>query len=117
MKKYFNYLKEDRLLKRLFIFSFILFLITVIYIIINYSKLPPLLPLFNQLPWGEKRLSDTPGIFIPSIIVLGILVFNIIASSLSHSKSPLISRLFAITCFLTSLLTLLFIVRTIQLIS
>ncbi len=117
MKKYFNYLKEDRLLLRLFIISFILILITVIYIIINYSNLPPLLPVFNQLPWGEQRLSQTIGIFIPSGVVFAILIFNIIASSISHSQSPLISRILAVTSFLTALLTFLFVIRTIQLIT
>lgn len=116
MKKYFKYLREDKLLSRLFVFAFILIVITVVYILINYSKLPPLLPIFNQLPWGEKRLSQTIGIFIPSGVVFAILIFNIIASSLSYPKSPLISRMLAVTSFLTSLLTLLFVIRTIQLI-
>ncbi|EKD86353.1 MAG: hypothetical protein ACD_37C00334G0002 [uncultured bacterium] len=116
MKKYFKYLQEDKLLSRLFVLAFILIAITVVYILINYSKLPPLLPVFNQLPWGEKRLSQTIGIFIPSGVVFSILIFNIIASSLSYPKSPLISRMLAVTSFLTSLLTLLFVIRTIQLI-
>lgn len=116
MKKYFKYLREDKLLLRLFVIAFILIAITVVYILISYSKLPPLLPVFNQLPWGEKRLSQTIGIFIPSGVVFAILIFNIIASSLSYPKSPLISRMLAVTSFLTSLLTLLFVIRTIQLI-
>lgn len=116
MKKYFKYLREDKLLSRLFFLAFVLIIITVGYILINYSKLPPLLPIFNQLPWGEKRLSQTIGIFIPSGVVFTILVFNIIVSSLSYPRSPLISRMFAVTSFLTSLLTLLFVIRTIQLI-
>lgn len=117
MKEYFKILKQDKLLKRLFIASFVLLLITVLYIFLNFRDLPPLLPVFNQLPWGEKRLSPTPGIFIPSIVVFVIFIFNIIASSLSYSKSPLIARMFAVTSFLISLLTLLFIVRTIELIA
>ncbi len=116
MRKFFKYLKEDRLLLRFFILAFIFIAITVVYILFNYSKLPPLLPVFNQLPWGEKRLSQTFGIFIPSIVVFAIFVFNVIASSLSYTHSPLISRMLAITSFLTALLMLLFVIRTIQLI-
>lgn len=117
MRKYFKYLKEDKLLLRLFILAFILIMVTVGYILINYPKLPPLLPVFNQLPWGEKRLSETYGIFIPSLVVFVILIFNIFASSLSYPRSPLISRMFAFTSFLTALLAFLFIIRTIQLIT
>lgn len=116
MRRYFKYLKDDRLILRLYILASVLIVVTIAYIFINYSKLPPLLPVFNQLPWGERRLSATPGIFIPSIIVFIIFVFNTFVSAIIYSNSPLISRMLAITSFLTTLLTLLFIVRTIQLI-
>ena len=91
--------------------------VTIGYILINYRDLPELLPVFNQLPWGEKRLSTTLGIFIPSLVVLAIYIFNVFASALSYPKSPLIGRMFAVTSFLITLLTLLFIVRTIELIA
>ena len=116
MKKYFSYLKQDRLVLRLFILAFILILITFIFTLFNYSKLPPLLPVFNQLPWGEQRLSQTTGIFIPTLIVLLIFIINIFISAVIYQRSPLLSRMFAVTSFLTSLLTLLFIIRTITLI-
>lgn len=117
MKKYFKNLKEDRLIKRLFILSFALLAITLVAILIYYSKLPPLIPLYNQLPWGEARLSPTPGIFIPLIISLLIFILNIFLSAFAYSISPLISRLFSVTSFLTSLITSLFVFRTIILIS
>ena len=115
MKKYFNSLKKDRLIFRLYITTSILIAITASYSLFNLSKLPPLIPVFNQMPWGEERLSSTFGIFIPSIITSTIFFINIILSAVSYSTSPLISRLIAITSFLTALLTFLFIVRTIQL--
>lgn len=117
MKKYFKHLNDDKLLKRLFILSLIILVVTFIFTIINYSKLPPLLPIFNQLPWGEQRLSSTSGIFIPLLIAVIIYVVNVILASFSYQTSPLISRLFAVTTFLTSLITLLFTVRTATLIS
>lgn len=117
MKKYINYIKRDRLILRLFLLSLTLIALTLIYILINFSKLPPLLPLFNQLPWGEKRLSDTLSIFIPIINVSIVLIFNVILSSLCYSRYPLISRMLAVTTFIISLLNFLFILRTIQLIT
>lgn len=116
MRGSFKYLTQDKLLFRLYLLSMVLIFLTVLFIILNYRNLPPLLPVFNQLPWGEQRLSQTPGIFIPSIVATCVLVFNIIAASAVYSRSPLISRMFAVTSFLTSLLTLLFVVRTIQLV-
>ncbi len=116
MRKYFNSLKKDRLIFKLYIATFVLIAATVVYILINLGKLPPLIPVFNQMPWGEERLSSTFGIFIPSLITSVIFFVNIILSAVSYNTSPLISRLIAITSFLTALLTFLFIVRTTQLI-
>ncbi len=116
MKKYFKYLRQDKLVLRLFIFSFVFISITFIYIGINYTKLPPLLPVFNQLPWGQERLSITPGILIPPLIVLSIFIVNLFLSAYSYERSPLLARLFAVTSFLTSFLVLLFVIRTITLI-
>ncbi len=116
MKGYFKNLKSDSLLIRLFIASFALLIVTFIYILINYSKLPPLLPVFNQLPWGERRLGETWGIFIPSVSVFLILIVNLFISNFSYPKFPLISRMFSVTTFIIALLSLLFVIRTITLI-
>ena len=116
MKKYFKYLKQDKLLLRLFIASFVLIVITILYILISFTNLPPLLPVFNQLPWGEERLVGSWGIFIPSLVALLILIFNIFLSSFTYESAPLISRMLAITSFITALLALLFVIRTITLI-
>lgn len=117
MKKYFKYIKEDRLIFRLFSASFMFIALTLVFSLINFPNLPPLIPIFNQLPWGADRLSETSGIFIPIIIVFIISVLNISLSGYIHSKSPLLSRIFAVTSFLITLLNFLFITRTILLIT
>jgi hypothetical protein len=116
MKKKFKLLKKDKFVIRLFIITFIILLITFIVILFSYSKLPPLLPIFNQLPWGQDRLSITPGIFIPIVLASIIYILNIFLAVIIYEKYPLLSRFFAITCFLTSFLTLLFVIRTLTLI-
>jgi hypothetical protein len=116
MKKYFKYLRQDKLVLRLYILSFFFLGLTFAYILYSYSKLPPLLPIFNQFPWGDQRLAPTPGIFIPLIIAIGYLIFNIFLSAISYERYPLLGRIFAVTSSLTSLLTLLFVVRTVTLI-
>ncbi len=116
MKKYFKHLRKDKLVLRLFIFSFIMLMLTFLACALGYTKLPPLLPIFNQLPWGMQRLSPTPGIFIPPTIALSIFIINLFLAAFGYDKSPLLARLFAVTAMLTSLLTLLFVIRTITLI-
>ena len=86
MKEYFKRLKKDRLVLRLFILSFLIIIINFIVIALAYTKLPPLLPIFNQLPWGEQRLASTPGILIPPFIASFYFVLNIFESRNSIFK-------------------------------
>ena len=116
MKESFKKLKKDKLILRLYIISFLLLIFTVVYVLIFYTKLPPLLPIFNQYPWGKDRLAQTFGIFITILIVLFYSITNIFLSAYCYQKYPLIGRIFAITTLLISLLTFLFVTRTITLI-
>lgn len=116
MKKHFRNLKQDRLVLRLFILSFLIIAVNFIVIAIAYTNLPPLLPIYNQFPWGEARLAPTPGILIPPLIALSYFVINVFLSAFSYEKYPLIARILAVTTSLIGLLTLLFVIRTITLI-
>lgn len=113
MKNLINNIKADKLAFRGFIISLLLTLLTVLYILINYSNLPPLIPMFNQLPWGNSRLVATSGIFIPVIVFTVIFIFNIFFTSIVYSKSPLIARIVAAVTLILAMMNLLFIVRTI----
>lgn len=112
MKEFINNIKADKWTYRGFNISLFLTFLTVVYILINYSKLPPFIPIFNQLPWGIQRLTITPGIFIP-IAVFGIIfIVNLIFTSVVYPKNPLLARIVAATTFLVAILNFLFIFRT-----
>lgn len=81
-----------------------------------YGKLPPFLPLFNQMSWGVARLGTKEELFIPIIIAGITLLVNMILATVIYSKMPLISRMLCITSLLISLFVLLFTLRTIQII-
>lgn len=114
MNGFFKNILADKTAQRGFIFCMVIIALSIIYITFYYNALPPLIPLFNQLPWGEQRLSKTIGIFIPPLIALLIFLVNLIIASKFYAKSPLIARMLAITSFLISILTFLFIIRTVQ---
>jgi hypothetical protein len=113
MKNLINNIKADKLAFRGFIISLLLTFLTILYILLNYSNLPPLIPVFNQLPWGNSRLVSINGIFIPVIIFIIILIFNILFTSLVYSKNPLIARIVAAVTLILAMMNLLFIVRTV----
>lgn len=114
MNGFFKNILTDRITQRGFIFCIIIIVLSVLYIALYYNALPPLIPLFNQLPWGEERLSKTIGIFIPPLIAFLIFLINLIIASRFYAKTPLLARILAITSFLISILTLLFVIRTVQ---
>lgn len=116
MKNFINNIKADKWTFRGFNTSLVLTFITIIYILINYKSLPPFIPIFNQLPWGTQRLTETPGIFIPIAVFSVIFIMNLIFSSVVYSKNPLIARIVAATTLLIAIMNFLFIIRTILII-
>jgi len=116
MKEFFNDVRSDKLTLRVFIATFIFILLPLPYILFSYKNLPPYLPIFNQLPWGQPRIAPPWGVFIPSLISLFILISNLVLSSVLYKKTPLVSRMLAVISFIIALLTLLFVFRTIQIV-
>ncbi len=99
-----------------FLLSIILIVITAFFILFSYHSLPPLVPVFTQLPWGTQRLGVTASIFLPVGFALCISIVNMVISSRVYEKIPLISRLLALTAFLSTILCSIFVARTIFLV-
>ncbi len=115
MKEFFKDILYDKIARLGLFLSLLFIIISFVFVLIYYNRLPQLIPLFNQLPWGLQRLGATEGIFIPIGLALSILSGNTIAASLIYKKIPLASRILTITSLLVSLITLLFITKVIQL--
>jgi hypothetical protein len=116
MKDFFKEILSDKTITSAFLMNIFFIITSLIYILISYGKLPPLIPIFNQLPWGEQRLGATIMIFIPVLIALLIFAINIFTSASVYKNVPLISRMFAGVSLLMGILTFLFVVRIITLI-
>lgn len=116
MKDFINNIKADKWTFRGFNISLFLTFLTILYILINYTKLPPFVPIFNQLPWGSQRLTSTPGIFIPIVLFGLIFIVNLIFTSFVYPKNPLLARIVAATTLLVAIINFLFIVRTLLII-
>lgn len=113
MKEFFKDVLTDNITKLGFLVSFIIITLAVISVALSYHNLPPFLPIFNQLPWGEKRLGTTIQIFIPILIPLAIFLLNFITSPLFYKKNPLISRMLAVISLTSSILVFIFLTKII----
>ena len=116
MKEFFKDIKSDKTTNIAFLLTIILIIATFIFTIFFYRHLPPFIPVFNQLPWGEERLWETLTIFVPILTSSLIFILNLITSTLIYKKIPLVSRMLAGTSLLIAALTFLFVIKTIILI-
>lgn len=118
MKELINEIKKDRIILYTFAASFVVFIITLVLILLDYNRLPPFIPIFNQLPWGDQRLTQTLGIFIPVLTYFVIFIFNVFFSGFLYKKNnPLLSRIIASITLMLSIINFLFILKTILLFS
>ena len=116
MKDLFKYYKTDKIIKLSFLISGSLLFCEIIYILFLYSFLPPYIPIFNQLPWGEERLGAKIEIFFALIITMIFFIFNFFLLNQLYEKMPLIARMIAITTLLICIISSIFTLQTLQLI-
>jgi hypothetical protein len=115
MKELFKDIKNDKTIISAFYINIFFIIANVALVLLFYGKLPPLVPIFNQLPWGEQRLGITPTVFIPVLTSLLILIINIFISALVYKNVPLISRILSAISLIIGILTFIFISRVITL--
>lgn len=111
MKKFIEDLRADKIIWKGSIFSLLVTLASFIYLLLIYNLLPPVIPIFNQLPWGIDRLGAKIAIFIPPIFTLFIFLINIVFAKLIYENMPLISRLLTVTTIIVTIITSIFIIK------
>ncbi|MCL5438694.1 MAG: hypothetical protein M1268_01755 [Patescibacteria group bacterium] len=116
MNDFFKKAFADRIIFASFFGTILFIFLTIAIIFFSYQKMPPFIPLFNQMPWGEERLGTKLEILIPISIAFIFLGINFTLSNTIYQKMPLIGRLIFATGFLVSFLVFLFIIRTVQII-
>ena len=117
MKEFFKVVKTDKIIYRTSLASGFVILVAFLYSMLRFFSLPPFIPVFNQLPWGNQRIGPSFTIFIPLSLTIIILIGNLALSSFTYSKTPLLSRIFSITTLLACLIMFIFIVVIINLIA
>jgi hypothetical protein len=77
---------------------------TLLFIYINWSKIPPLIPLYYGNPTGVEQLGPSKGLFIPPSFVLVALITTILINK-AYKDSFLETLLTLSLCVLTVLST------------
>lgn len=116
MNAVYKQIFADKITRIAMTLSLVLILMHISYLGFYYLSLPPLVPLYNQMPWGEARLGSKFEVLIPITITFIFFIFNTFFLTKLYSAMPLVSRMISITTMLVSLLAFIFIVRTLQLV-
>lgn len=99
-----SFIVQDSSIKYPF-FLCIFFIITqLILLAVFYNNLPPLIPLFNSLPWGESRLAFSQFIFLVPAVSIIVILLNLYIAKLIYTKHTLVARILTVNGFLISLL-------------
>lgn len=107
MKDKLKLIVSDQFVRISLVLSFLFIIPLVAIIIATYPNLPPVIPFFNSMPWGEDRLANSNiAIFLP-MLLLAIFVGNILQAAFAYSKYVLVSRIVMFNTFLFLLLGLL----------
>lgn len=117
MNAIYSFLKSDRLILMSFFISLSCIGITLVFVIFSFHKLPPYIPLYNQLPWGEARLGQKGFIFAPLMLDIATCILNFALAKILYKRIPFISRILALTTSVVSFFVLLFIARIIYIIA
>lgn len=112
MNASFREIAADKIITFCFFGALFFIALHAVFVGAVFGNLPPFLPLFNQMPWGQARLVTKIQIFLPLVLVFFIIVSNAFFSLYVYKKMPLISRFLTATSFIIAFLALLLIART-----
>lgn len=79
--------------------------VQIVYLIYKFNDLPPQVPLYYSLPWGESQLASASQLFfLPTFSIVFGLINNLLAATI-FAKITLLSKLLVITSLVISILS------------
>lgn len=106
-------IKIDKIVYYSSLSSLVTILLSSVIVGIFYRLIPPIIPLYNQMPWGETRLAAKSALFLLLALGFGIYILNLIILHYLYNSIPLLSRILSVTTVLTILFVFFIVARTI----
>jgi hypothetical protein len=102
---------------KIFRWSLFFIIIQISFLFWKFNSLPPQVPLYYSLPWGESQLGQASSLFIlPTISLILLLINHLFAISLVKT-SLLLSRLLITISLIFSLFSLITLLQIIYIIT
>ncbi len=108
--------KQDPYLKWPLRLSGLLLLTSFGFLVWFWSKLPPVIPFFYSLPWGEEQLASPLALWISLTATIVITVVNNLLVFILYKKSTYLAQVLSVATFVINLLIAIAIIRIILLV-
>ncbi len=108
-------LSQDRIFAFVFLFCVISFLSQASLILASWSKLPPQVPIFYSLPWGERVLAAPYFLWLLPALTISFIFLNIFMAILTAKENLFLTKALYLTNFVISFATLYDVVKIISL--
>lgn len=115
MKNFFKNIAQDSVLQWSFWITIFLIILMIGGIALSYTNIPPVVPLYNNMPWGYARLGKTYELFFLPLLTLIICVVNTSIGIRLRVKIPLLARFLFLTMGTLAFFTSFFLARLILL--
>ncbi|MFH1602076.1 MAG: hypothetical protein ABIB61_03920 [Candidatus Shapirobacteria bacterium] len=93
----------------------ILIALQILTIVYFFTKLPPQIPLYFSLPWGESQLTSSFSLLLLPLFSLIVLFFNLFLASSLIENSDFLADFLIIGSLIFSLFSLMAILESINL--
>jgi len=90
---------------------------SVLTLIFKWPKLPPELPLYYSLPWGEEQLATPIQLLILPFISLSVFFLNFFLASILLEKAPWLCRILILISTIFAFLSMVTLIKIVFLIS
>lgn len=107
MKGKIRLITKDRFIFYTSVVTLFFLIVSIVLIIFSYSSLPPLVPIFNSMPWGISRLYDVYIIIFYPLVLVGIVILNTMVGLSIYKNFTLLSRIISFNSLLFCLLAML----------
>ncbi len=102
---------------KIFRWNLIFIISQIVFLFWKFSSLPPQVPLYYSLPWGESQLTQASLLFILPVISLILLLINHLFAIGLVKTSLLLSKLLLIISLIFSFLSLIALLHIVYLIT
>lgn len=100
-------LVPDKLSRTCYLGALLIAIVMFAIIGLVYAKLPPTIPFYFTLPWGEERLTGRLTLVMLPFLAMAFTMLNIILGRLSAKLSPLLPRVASVAALSVAFMLLI----------